>query len=556
MVLSVASMTLWTGCGSSEEPSVTRTETIATFDGGEVTLEELDRRFFGAASEQIWDGREDVQASIEEAARIVAFEDILLALAEESGEVDNAVRNPELRDLQRRAATRALLATLPAPAAIDREMLAAHFEERREEMERPERRRVQHIFQRYDASSDREAIADRLALLRQRAIAGENFGLLAAEHSDSETRHQEGALGEVVRGQFPADFDNVVFSLEEGVPSDPVFTPAGGHLFLVTDVLPERRFTLEDVGPILLRELRSQQQTERLRQAAGELLEGLDEELLPAEYFSSLLESPRPPQVLFRVGDVEYRLSDFRRQSAALGPAASTGVAASLLEQTYYQEVVLQHGPADSAWESSEYWAEELRSERRQLLLESLLNGRLRQRLSEDDISQHYERHRGRFTRPVQVGISRLGIDLERVGSARMEQMEAAVADLDAGHVSLEDLAARWGGELETWPALTLATLKARDARAVRFAFALQPGQHAPPYTWGRYVILFRLDDRREAEQLGLEEARAEVIRDLLSIRRQDLYLEFRSEVLTAHAFRIDPDRLAQGARLLARLPE
>ena len=45
--------------------------------------------------------------------------------------------------------------------------------------------------------------------LRERILRGENFQRLAQSESDSESRHRQGSIGWVVRGQLPQTFARV-----------------------------------------------------------------------------------------------------------------------------------------------------------------------------------------------------------------------------------------------------------------------------------------------------------------------------------------------------------
>ncbi len=69
--------------------------------------------------------------------------------------------------------------------------------------------------------------------LRNRVLAGESFVDLARQHSISPDQENGGDLGLFSRGQFPPEFDEVLFNLTPGRVSQAVKSPYGIHLFLV-----------------------------------------------------------------------------------------------------------------------------------------------------------------------------------------------------------------------------------------------------------------------------------------------------------------------------------
>ncbi|MEM8962308.1 MAG: peptidyl-prolyl cis-trans isomerase [Acidobacteriota bacterium] len=522
---------------------------IATYRDGAVTVAELDRVLAATATDVVWEIDLDEPDQLEALVRRIAVDEIILARAQ----VDDEQIERRLREIKRRAAARVTLERLPPAPEIDRDDLEAYFGAERERFDRPERRRVLHIFRRYDADRDRKAVREELEALRQRVLDGENFGLLAREHSDSETRHNQGVLGEVTEGQYSNDLDSVIFSLEEAVPSAPIFTADGGHLFFVSDVFPARELELDEVGPMILRELMLVQREERLRDEALRLLGERGEEPLPDSYFDELLESTSPPPpVLFRVGEVEFRLDEFGRLGQqATRRGSNDDFARRLLRETYYQEILLQYGVAPEALDN-----EEIQQERDRVVIELFLDQTLRNRIADDTarLEAHYERNVGRFSEPVRVSITRARFPIEGIDSSDMARLEAARSRLDAGTSTLEELAGSNGGVIETRERQSISQLRAQGPRAVQFAFALAPGQHSPPFSFDGAILLFRLDDRFDAEPRPFETVRREVLDDYLSLSSQELYREFRDELLADNGFRLDRDALAQSARLLARL--
>lgn len=76
-----------------------------------------------------------------------------------------------------------------------------------------------------------DSVRELASELRERAVAGEDFGALAREHSDDPgTSQQGGDLGWFGRGEMVGPFEQAAFGLEPGEISDVVQTPYGLHI--------------------------------------------------------------------------------------------------------------------------------------------------------------------------------------------------------------------------------------------------------------------------------------------------------------------------------------
>lgn len=95
---------------------------------------------------------------------------------------------------------------------------------------------VSHIlFEQRDDESD-QALAQRIADVKARLEAGEDFAAVASEASDDiGSRNFGGELGYTAGDAFPAPMEQAIAVLDVGELSAPVITDAGTHLIMVTD---------------------------------------------------------------------------------------------------------------------------------------------------------------------------------------------------------------------------------------------------------------------------------------------------------------------------------
>lgn len=95
---------------------------------------------------------------------------------------------------------------------------------------------VSHILFEQGDDEDDAALAQRIAAVRARLAAGEDFATVAADVSDDiGSRNFGGELGYTAGDAFPEAMEEAIAGLDVGELSGPVTTDAGTHLILVTD---------------------------------------------------------------------------------------------------------------------------------------------------------------------------------------------------------------------------------------------------------------------------------------------------------------------------------
>ena len=106
--------------------------------------------------------------------------------------------------------------------------------------------RARHILVRTSETVSEAEARRRLAALRERIMAGADFGELARANSDDSTAARGGDLDWIYPGDTVPEFERAMNELKPGDVSQPVRTPFGYHLIQVierrsADMSPERR---------------------------------------------------------------------------------------------------------------------------------------------------------------------------------------------------------------------------------------------------------------------------------------------------------------------------
>ena len=554
------------GCSAKQENNNTEKSGATTSSSslvlaedrlGEITLADVDAYVLELSADRRWQAATDPVERYGALTRRVAVDRLL----HDEAVLVGADQDAEFQLLERRTLRNVYsehyLNELEAGAPITEEELRAYYDDNGERFESEERREILHVFKRLDPGDDREVLRAEMAAVRERALAGESFEVLARQQSDSETRHDGGRLGFVPRGRFPADFDRVVFALEKQVPSETVFTKDGAHVFYVAAVLDARSFLFEEVRQLIFQEMSVARRAERLVTATADLP-------LPEESFVGTrqethrrLRSGNPNVVVLRLGDFRLSAGQLMEQVAALrrmlGGNADPDLPLRMLDEVRHREVIYQYLQREGL---PEIPREAIDRERRRQLVEYYGRRRMATFVEgqPERLQAHYDNNVMRFSTPVKVQLQRLAVSHEpKTAPAVMARLENARADLDAATTTLEDLAAKLGGEVHDLGLVTSVQLRTVDPRALQFAFLLKVGEHSPPYQLGQFLVMFRVDGREEPVARPLPLVRERVVQDVVNNNGPAVFGDLSESLLAEAGFELYEERLATIGPIVAR---
>ncbi len=136
---------------------------------------------------------------------------------------------------------------IPAPTEAE---CRRYYDNNKERFRSPDLVEAAHIL--LSAAPDdepRRAEAQARELIGTLARAPERFGELARAHSACDSKHEDGRLGQVSRGDTVPEMETFLFNLEEGQLSPvPVKTRYGLHVVRVDKQLPGRTLPYEAVA--------------------------------------------------------------------------------------------------------------------------------------------------------------------------------------------------------------------------------------------------------------------------------------------------------------------
>lgn len=185
--------------------------------------------------------------------------------------------------------------------AVSEDEVNARYQEHLGSYTSPEFRAASHILITVNDQVTDDAALAKIATIRQRIEAGEDFAKLAEEMSeDPVSAAAGGSLGEVGRGDMVPTFETALFSLQLDELSEPVKTAFGWHLIKVNSITGGEVQSYDSVKSALADEIKSElaevqiyELVERLANVAYEQPDSLDPaaeqidiEVLTSDWFS------------------------------------------------------------------------------------------------------------------------------------------------------------------------------------------------------------------------------------------------------------------------------
>lgn len=173
--------------------------------------------------------------------------------------------------------SRALIEKQISPTIqVSDEEVKTFYEGNLELFDAAEQVRARHIVFSASLEADTETVAEaraKAADAHRRAVAGEDFAVLAQELSEGPTASKGGDIGFFARGQTAPAFEAAAFALEPGGISPVVRTQFGLHVIKVEEKRPARRLPLDEVSEDVRTLLVQQKTAENVAKLVASLAE-------------------------------------------------------------------------------------------------------------------------------------------------------------------------------------------------------------------------------------------------------------------------------------------
>ncbi|MEM8964366.1 MAG: peptidylprolyl isomerase [Acidobacteriota bacterium] len=527
---------------------------LAVYENGEVTRDDLDAMVLELPPiERQQAYGDDAEAWYRQLINEIVIDRVLGAEIETLEASDDPILQAERREIERQTIIDAFLeGNLPPLEEVTDQDVETFYAANIDRYKRQERRMVLHLFKRRDASTDIEALKGEVAALRDRVVAGESFDLIATEESDSEARHRGGRLGWMTADQVAPELAEIIFSLPVGEPSEPLITVEGVHLFVAERAVDGKDFSIDEVGPVIFRQLSN----DRLRDALRTLTESMG--MPEGSYVASeseletLLATDDPSAVLLRIGELEVTAGRFVQMQRENVEMQLTSV--GLLEALQRRAMVYEHAVGVGLGQDPEVLELIRRRQQRSALARLRQQGVQRKLSSEPDrLRGYYDNNQLRFSTPLRLETRQLRVAIAGGGDRAMARLEA----LASGDGSLDAVATELDGTINELGWRTLAELTGDDARLAGLLTQLEVGGISPPIRDETHLTVVEVTGRREPEAQPFETVLDPVRAEYLADHGQELYRDWIEEKLEDVRLVVIDERLPTGpGQQLTESPE
>ncbi len=527
------SFILLTGCqNSNQDTLLTSQSTVATYSDGEVSLSDIDQYILSMPAHKRWSSETSPDDWYRNIINRIITEKKLLSEANLVGFNQDPIYKNKIRAFERTAYSNQYLATFDNPTGLSEADLKAQYDAHIDRYNRPESRRVYHLFKAF--KGDQEKAKKDINSLRERIVAGENIELLVKQFSDSESRHKNGLIGNIKKGMMSPDFDEIIFSIEQDMPSEVIRTKDGYHIFYVSDILHAQSYDFDSVKTFIAQELGKQYIIDFIQEKAELLPPPEMFQIVSQQELTQLVRNRRNNIAVLTVNDFKLPLGQFMFELQQLkkttGPKKDDNFAMHFLNEIAYREIIYQEMLKEKTTFNN---PELLKLQKEQLLIEEYTQVKLKSYINQhpDLINSYFKKNKMRFSTPVQVKLERLIIPRKGQENA-MNQLELAVEKLDDGSLSFNELAQEYNGQVQQLDYLTSIDLQKIAPQIINFAFLLKVNEHSPPFTTRNAFTIIKLIDRKEATERPLSSVRKHVIQQYVNENAADIFKRINKQLL------------------------
>lgn len=442
----------------------------------------------------------------------------------------------------------------PGSAEVTPAEARRYFQQHPELYQREGSRLVSHLFKRLQDGQSVDLLKAEVEALRANIVSGASFASVAAEFSESESRHQQGNLGWMRRDQLAPQLADVIFSLAEGIPSQPLVTPEGVHLFQVGQSVKAKAFTFEEVEGNIYQRLQQQRARASIAQLAEKLELPPGSFLVEDEELGPLLGAGDEGAIVLRTGDYELttgRLRSMINQNQTREPVARQttplATAREILVQLERRERIRHRAELDGL-DQDPRAVERLAHLDRVVALRSQRQEQLQRFLDRNPerLEAYYDNNKARFSSPLELELRRLTVPTNARSANRvMTALENLANESSGTGDRLESSAEEFGGEIEVLGSMTLRQVANFNPRWVQVVARMMPGSLSPPISREGGIDVLEVTARREPRPLPLADVHEQVRLALVADNSQRLYRDWSSEALDEAGFEVFPERLA-----------
>ena len=413
----------------------------------------------------------------------------------------------------------------------------------------PRRFTLYNIFRRHrDPARPEETVAF-LNQLRTRINAGETFASIAREYSDSETRLNDGRVGQLPEDELPPRLREQTAGLENGEVSEPLIVKGGAVLIKIEDDSPAVEPDPQEYRETIRRQLIGLKTRELVEERVSGQAVPIDAILFSQDQLFSHLDGEDSDLLIFDLGGQRLTVGEFRSRTGLL----PTDVVADLPPegqdelQEAYQQLKQRRLLLMNLLESGDADERKLREQVEQPLLKERLTRLVDRQLQKDmwqsvdrsavSLRRFYNDNSHHYQTPLKFKLQILHLPLDHDPAAQLQMLERLGEQTATGTDSLSRAAEWSGGQVEDLGWREYSELDDLPGKARRYLLQATPGAYSIPYQHDDALHMMWVEAQQSPIQFAYEEVAERVREDYFERFERRLYQEAVKQRLIAAKF-------------------
>ncbi len=523
-----------TGCNQPNETidnDSINIEILASYGDQSITVNDLSNHLKRLPAHSRWNGSQSRQWLSSQIETLI-LEKKLLEKANNINLSESAEFREKVIKLEREWYSSQYIKNAGVQVTISHEDIENFYNEHIDEFNLPEQRTVNHLFKSIKDDKNIAKTKAEIESVKLRVLNGENFMLLAEKYSDSESRHNKGLIGTLKKGELSQSFDDLVFSLEKNKVSEIVKTKDGFHLFLITDILVEKNYSLEAAESKIKKDLYINKSLSVIKELASEIPLPDNFKIISKEELYTSKELLHPEYVVLQVGNFSMKLVQLNVELNSIksekGILIEKDFPIQLLQEIAYKEVIYQHMLNSSITLTNQT---SLNAQKDKLLIEHIMPIEMTNHVTQHPqlINDYFNENQKRFSSSVLLNLEILQLPKNK---NLMLFLENAISKLNNKELTFSEIASELNGKVYRTGLLDINQLKQINTKIINHAFKLNKDEYSSPFTTANNYFILKLLDKKPAQNQSLAKVKDQVIDSYIKANSAALYEKIKTEHL------------------------
>jgi len=395
----------------------------------------------------------------------------------------------------------------------------------------PDRRKVLHIYKKSKKNSVQTI--ELLLNLKSKINNQKDFEESAVKYSDSETRHKKGSLGILSKDSKNSLLNKIVFNLEKGEISEPIYLNEGYHLFYISDTRKGFKYSFDQAKQIIYELLNKEKKIKSIKDIALNLETPNFFSVISSNDLEYVKENNLVDEVLFNVNDYELTYGDLKTRliihKEYKGKLTIEQITYDLIEELASRELIYQHLQNNKLYMDLSNTDTKVIKLRNQLKVELFKKFKIIQSVTDKNLENYYNMNKNFYLSPYKFFYEEYKLPLNK-NENLMPLLEGKVLELNTGKISFNDLIKKIDGNLTL---LETNKLNVLNTKYLNFLSNLKVNKYSAPFTLDGHYYILKLNNLILPKQIEFSQVKPIVLQDYMNEHNDSLIKSLNQSLLS-----------------------